>query len=160
MTNPGRGAWSTVGKDNLSTSYVYLSRKPLDGHREANNAFLNINYEAVNLGVLAIQRRINTLGYTPTLLADGLLGPATNKGIYWVQDKLGVTVDSNVGPNTAKALWRQLIVKAETFSLLPHHILWGIVAHESLFDPGAVGAISPADRGLVQFNTALPGSPT
>lgn len=153
MTSVGRGAWTSTGKDNLNKAYVYLAGKPLDGHRETNDSFPDFNYEAVNLGVMAIQNRINALGYTPALVPDGVFGPATSRAAHWVQEKLDVTPDGAVGPNTARALWRPMVAKAESAALLPKHILWGVARHESLLDPGAVGVSTPADRGLVQFNT-------
>lgn len=155
MTSVGRGAWTSTGKDNLNKAYVYLVGKPLDGHRETNDSFPDFNYEAVNLGVMAIQNRIIDLGYIPALVPDGVFGPATSRATHLAQEKLGVTPDGAVGPNTARALWHPMVAKAESAALLPKHILWGIARHESLLDPGAVGVSTPADRGLVQFNTSL-----
>ena len=150
---PGRGAFTSVGKDNGSSSYVYIAGKPDDGSTPTKG----INYEAVNLGVLAIQKRINSLGYTPRLVEDGDLGPGTTRGIKWFQPKYGLTVDGDCGPQTSKALWRPLVARAETqYGVLGHH-LFGIASHESLLDPGAVGASTPADRGLVQWNTLNSG---
>lgn len=154
-TYPGRGAWTAVGKDNGWKTYRYLSGKPLDGHRQPDGKFASINHEAVNLGVLAIQKRINVLGCSPRLTEDGVLGMATDKGIRWVQTRLGVTSDGDCGPTTSRMLWHPLVAHAEQSYALPRHILWGIARHESLLDPGAVGATTPADRGLVQFNTSL-----
>lgn len=150
---PGRGAWTSVGKDNGSASYVYLAGKPLDGSTPAKS----INHRAVTLGVLAIQKRINTLGYVPALDVDGVLGPATDKALRWFQTKNNLYVDGDCGPNTCRALWWPLVKMQEvSYSVLGHH-LWGIVGHESLLDPGAVGATTPDDRGLAQWNTSNSG---
>lgn len=152
-TYPGRGAWTSVGKDNGSPDYVYVKGKPDDGSTPAKG----LNYQAVNLGVLAIQHRLNALGYRPALVPDGDLGPATGAAIHWFQTKSNLTADSDCGPLTSAALWRPLVAKAEAqYGVLGHH-LWGVAAHESLLDPGAVGASTPADRGLVQWNTSNSG---
>ena len=152
-TYPGRGAFTSIGKDNGSSSYVYIAGKPDDGSMPTKG----INYEAVNLGVLAIQNRINSLGYKPALVADGDLGPASDKAIRWFQGRNGLVVDGDCGPNTARALWHPLIGALETRNAILGHHLWGIVSHESLLDPGAVGALTPSDRGLAQWNTANSG---
>ena len=152
-TYPGRGAWTAVGKDNGTADYVYLSGKPDDGSTPTKG----INYEAVNLGVLAIQKRINAVGYSPALVADGELGPASTAGIKWFQSKNGLLVDGDCGPMTCRVLWHSLIGSLETTYAVTGHHLWGIASHESLLDPGAVGATTPDDRGLVQWNTANSG---
>ena len=152
-TYPGRGAWTSVGKDNGSSSYVYLLAEPDDGSTPTKG----INYQAVNLGVLAIQNRINVLGYTPALVADGDLGPASDKAIQWFQSKNALVVDGDCGPNTARALWHPFVGYLESMYAIRGHHLWGIVSHESLLDPGAVGASTPEDRGLAQWNTSNSG---
>ena len=152
-TYPGRGAWTSVGMDNGNADYVYLPGKPDDGSTPTKG----INYQAVNLGVLAIQKRINSLGYSPALVADGDLGPASDKAIRWFQGKYNLLVDGDCGPNTARALWHPLINALEVKNAVLGHHLWGIVSHESLLDPGAVGASTPEDRGLAQWNTANSG---
>lgn len=154
-TYPGRGAWSAVGKDNGARTYVYLPGKPMDGHRQPNGTFASINHEAVNLGVKAMQERINTLNLTADVVADGVLGPGTTKALKVVQEHYHLVPDGNAGAKTMRALWHPLIAVLETSHGLPAHILWGIAKHESLLDPGAVGETTPADRGLVQFNTDL-----
>ena len=152
-TYPGRGAWTSVGKDNGSISYVYISGKPMDGSTPTKS----INHEAVKLGVLAIQKRLNSLSYKTELVCDGVLGPATSKAIQWFQTNNALYIDGDCGPQTCRALWRPLIKNLEdSYKILGHH-LWGIVGHESLLDPGAVGATTPADRGLAQWNTAVSG---
>ena len=150
---PGRGAWTSVGKDNGAINYIYIARKPNDG----STPLKSINHAAVNLGVLAIQMRINALGYLPTMVQDGDLGPATTKGIKWVQSLFGLVSDGECGPKTCKALWLPLISMFENSYGIPGHHMYGIAMHESLLDPGAVGASTPNDRGLMQWNTENSG---
>lgn len=144
----GRGAWTAVGKDNKSRYYEYLLRLPLDG----DSAGRNVNYEAVNYGVRAIQSRINSYGYSPALIVDGQLGSRTGAGIMWIQKKLGLTADGQAGPATCKALWRDLILWYAGINGVPASHLHGFMALESTFDPGAVGYTTPSDRGLSQIN--------
>lgn len=156
MTTHGRSAWTAIGKDNGRRTFVYLPGKPMDGSSPEKG----FNYEAVRLGVQAIQRRINALGYQPELTDDGVLGPASAKAIRWFQGRMGLFIDGDCGPATCRLLWRPLIDQHERSHMLPEHILWGIAKHESLLDPAAVGGTTPSDRGLVQFNTAIAGAPT
>jgi hypothetical protein len=143
----GRGAWSKIGKDNGSRWYEHIAGQPLDG----SGATRDVNYQAVNLGVRAIQARINALGFAsgarPPLVVDGLLGRNTKAGIEWVQQAKGLRVDGKAGPATCRALWHGLIGG----DVPPRH-LWGMMLAESVADPGAVGATTPSDRGLVQIN--------
>ena len=150
---PGRGAFTSVGKDNGSSSYVYLTGKPDDGSTPTKG----INYQAVSLGVLAIQKRINVVGYSPALVEDGDLGPASDRAIRWFQGKNNLMVDGDCGPNTARVLWHPIIGSLESSQRILGHHLWGIASHESLLDPGAVGSSTPGDRGLVQWNTSNAG---
>lgn len=144
----GRGAWSTGAKDNGSRYYTHVAGKPADG--SSPNA--DVNYQAVSLGVEAIQSRINEYGYSPALIADGVLGPATALGIKWVQTKIGVGADGVVGPTTAKALWKDLLIWYGGVHHVPASQLYGFMMLESLADPGAVGVTTPSDRGLSQIN--------
>jgi hypothetical protein len=153
-TYPGRGAWSVRGKDNGATAYCYLTGKPLDGHRQPDGTFKDLNYEAVHYGVLALQKRLNTL-LDSAIITDGVLGPQSDQGIRQAQHRLNLVVDGAAGPHTCRALWHPLIDADERTKSLPRHILWGIAVHESLLDPGAVGASTPGDKGLVQYNTTL-----
>src|SRR5687767_13842067 len=97
----GRGAWSAIGKDNGSRYYTYIEGKPLDGSNRSKDA----NYQAVNLGVKAIQARVNAYGYGPPLLVDGVYGRGTAAGVKWVQTKIGIGADGVAGPTTCKALF-------------------------------------------------------
>jgi peptidoglycan hydrolase-like protein with peptidoglycan-binding domain len=144
----GRGAWTATGKDNKSRYYEYILGKPMDGASPTRD----VNYEAVNLGVKAIQARINALGYSPALVVDGYLGKASGAGIVWVQKKLGLYADGQAGPTTCKALWRDLIIWWCGYNQVPSSHVYGFMALESTFDPGAVGFVTPSDRGLCQIN--------
>lgn len=146
----GRGAWSVTGKDNGSRYYAYVEGKPLDGGR----ATYDENYQAVNFGVKAIQARVNAYGgYSPSLIVDGLYGKGTAAGVKWMQQaKLGVSADGVVGPTTARAMFKDLLIWFAGAHHVPASQLHGFVMLESGYDPGALGIISPADRGLNQIN--------
>ncbi|MHC0432164.1 peptidoglycan recognition protein family protein [Streptomyces sp. O3] len=53
--------------------------------------------------VYAQQRAVNSLGYSPPLAEDGVLGPQTKAGVQWLQTKVGVAADGLWGPDTEKA---------------------------------------------------------
>lgn len=152
-TFPGRGAWTSVGKDNGASDYIFIQGKPDDGSTPSKG----LNYEAVNLGVRAIQKRLNFFSTVPALVVDGDLGYNTSKAIKFFQSQNGLIVDGDCGPNTSKALWKRLISNLEMTYGVMYHNLFGIALHESLLDAGAVGASTPGDRGLVQWNTENSG---
>jgi peptidoglycan hydrolase-like protein with peptidoglycan-binding domain len=147
MSN-GRSAWSTTGHSNGSNIYEYISGKPQDGSEISKGDA----YRAVNLGVKAIQTAINSLGFNPPLVADGVLGPKSADGIKWAQSKLGLRSDGKAGSGTCTALWRSYIaIAAARYGVDPKY-LFGQIAQESGYDPGAVGYSNDHDHGLVQIN--------
>ncbi len=144
----GRGAFTRIGKDNGSRYYEYIVGKPLDGRSPTKD----VNYQAVNLGVKAIQDRINAYGYVPSLVADGIFGAKTKAGVIWVQKKLGIGADGIVGPATCRALFHDLVNFFSAINSVPPSHIYGMTYLESVFDPGAVGYTTPSDRGLCQIN--------
>lgn len=144
----GRGAWTTTGKDNGSRYYTYVAGKPVDGSQPTKD----VNYQAVHLGVKAIQARVNAYNYSPALVVDGQYGEATAAGVKWVQGKLGVGADGVAGPTTCKALWKDLLIWFGGVYHVPASQLYGFIMLESAADPGAVGVTTPSDRGLNQIN--------
>lgn len=144
----GRGAWSTTGKTNGSRYYKYVEGSPLDGSR----ATLDVNYQAVNLAVKAIQSRANAYGYSPALIVDGIFGKETADGVRVMQHELGIGVDGVVGPATAKAAFKDLLIWFGGVHHVPASQLHGFIMLESGYDPGAVGVTTPSDRGLNQIN--------
>jgi peptidoglycan hydrolase-like protein with peptidoglycan-binding domain len=144
----GRGAWTATGKDNRSRYYEYIVGKPLDG----SAAGKDVNYLAVNLGVKALQARINAYGYSPKLTEDGVLGARSKAGIAWIQGKLKLTADGQAGQITMKAIFRDLVAWYAGMSGVPAGHIWGMMMLESVADPGAVGFSTPSDLGLCQIN--------
>lgn len=147
----GRGAFSPVGKDNGQRNYAYVAGKPADGSDGDKDA----NYQAVHLGVKAIQARVNDYKYSPALVEDGVYGESTKAGVKWVQAKLGFSAagqDGIAGPNTCRALWRDLLIWFGGVYHVPASHLYGFMMLESLGDPGALGVLTPADRGLNQIS--------
>lgn len=147
----GRGAFSAVGKDNGARNYAYLEGKPVDGSSPTRD----VNYQAVHLGVKAIQSRVNAYGYSPALVVDGNYGASTKAGVKWVQGKLGFPLtgqDGIAGPVTCRALWHDLLVWFGGVYHVPASHLYGFMMLESLGDPGALGVLTPADRGLNQIS--------
>jgi len=150
----GRGAWSKTGKDNGSRFYQYLTGLPLDGAQPTRD----VNYEAVSLGVKALQRRGNeyaALFGFGTVPVDGNFSPLDVRQYKLVQSRLGFTgkaVDGVIGPATARRLWHPLVEFYGKAQGVPPEHVWGMTALESAFDPGAVGWTTPSDRGLCQIN--------
>lgn len=151
MTN-GRGGWSKVGMPPGASGYYQL----LTPVNVGTQPELGPDYQAVNYGVRAIQNRINHLGVVstprpPTLAVDGHFGSTTDTALRWAQKKLGVAADGQFGPRTSVAFFWPVIQNITADATIQHTV-GGICAHESSFDPGAVGYADPDDHGLVQIN--------
>lgn len=142
----GRGAWSTIGKDNGSRWYTYIAGKPEDGSLPTKDA----NYQAVHLGVKAIQARLQAYGVG--IHVDGFYGSGTSSAVQWFQREQGLLVDGVAGPTTCKALWKDLQIWFGGVHHVPASQLYGFMMLESVADPGALGITTPSDRGLSQIN--------
>lgn len=55
-----------------------------------------------------VQKSLNSLGATPALLVDGIIGAATRSSVRAFQTSKGLTVDGIVGPETTDALKKAL----------------------------------------------------
>lgn len=145
----GRGAWTSIGKDNGSRYFTFKDGLPLDGASPTKD----VNYQAVNLGVLAIQKRVNSFPPAPKLVEDGLYGLRTAEAVKIAQAQvLKVGADGVVGPTTAKALWKDILIWNAGVYHVPASQLYGFMMLESVADPAAVGFTTPSDRGLSQIN--------
>lgn len=147
----GRGAFTKTGKSNLKNNYQYVPGTPEDGSFPTRD----VNFQAVHLGVKAIQARVNAYGYSPALVVDGTYGAETAAGVKWVQGKLGFSSagqDGIAGPQTCRALWRDLLIWFGGVYHVPASQMYGFMMLESVGDPGAVGYTTPSDRGLNQIN--------
>lgn len=142
MSVNGRGAWTNIGHSTTFTDY-----RAGDG----TVIPLNDDYKAVKSGIQAIQAQVGTT-------QDGLFGNKTKEAVIAVQAQFNLIKDGIVGVNTAKVLFRKVLVNAATTNAIPANILYGQAMHESNFDPGARGYFNPPDSGLVQINLdANPG---
>lgn len=147
----GRGAWKITGKDNGKKNYTFVEGLPLDGDQPTRD----VNYQAVHLGVKALQSRINAYGYSPKVVVDGKYGKDTATAAKWLQSKLGFTgagVDGIIGYNTSRAMFKDLLIWFGGVHHVPASQLHGFIMLESGYDVGAVGVITPSDRGLNQIN--------
>ena len=145
----GRGAFTSVGKDNGEDYYSFVKGSPLDGSSPEKG----FNYEAVNLGVKSIEDRLVALGYS--VKVDGIYGPKVKAAVRSFQKSNGLSVDGRVGRITGPLLFREVIASVATSYSFDPALVYGIMKMESGGDPGAVGWLTPGDRGLFQFNTLV-----
>lgn len=154
----GRGAWTQRGFPGAFSMY---KRNPAGSPMTGGQASLGPDHEAVHYGVLAIQKLLvlngSTLDYSS---GPGLFGSKTQYATKVYQSLYVPPGDGVVGPNTMKSLLRKPIRAAQAKYSIVDNLLFGIVLQESGGDPGAVGYYSPADKGLVQINTAVHTSVT
>jgi hypothetical protein len=145
----GRGAWRLRGKDNGTTTYAYVPGFPMDGSSKAD-----ADHKAVKLGVQALQGQLVGLGYLQGV--TGVYDQATANAVKTFQIAEGSSItNGRVGEWTAPRLVRDTIVAAaDELSVDPKYI-HAIAMKESRYDFGAVGELTPGDRGIYQFNTLL-----
>jgi hypothetical protein len=147
VSEKGRGAFTSVGKDNGKSWYAFVKNTPVDGSSPEKG----FNYEAVHLGVLSIEQRLFDLGYD--VKVDGLFGPRVKLAVRDFQEKRGLPVSGEIGFTTGPELWRDYIKTVGASYKYPAQYVWGTMRQESGGDPGAVGYDTPGDRGIFQFNT-------
>jgi len=145
----GRGAFTSVGKDNGKSWYSFVRKQPIDG----SNPTASFNHEAVHLGVKSIEKRLNDLGFD--LVEDGTYGVKVKRAVKQFQSENGLYVSGEVGYSTGPELWRTHIESVGESYKYPAKYVWGTMKQESAGDPGAVGYDTPGDRGLFQFNTLV-----
>lgn len=150
MAEKGRGAFTSVGKDNGKSWYAFVRNEPLDGSSPEKG----FNYEAVHLGVKSIEKRLNDLGLAD-LVVDGTYGRKVKRGIKKFQAANGIYVSGEIGYSTGPMLWHDHIKSVGESYTYPAEYIWGTMKQESGGDPGAVGYDTPGDRGLFQFNTLV-----
>jgi len=154
MTELGRGAWTRKGMPN--EAYTMYKRNPAGSPMTGGQAELGPSYEAVHYGVLAIQKLLvlngSPLDYSS---GPGLFGSKTQYATRVWQTLHVPPPDGVVGPNTMKSLLKAPVKATQAQYRIEDNLLFGLVLSESGADPGAVGYYSPADKGLVQINTAV-----
>lgn len=170
----GRGAWPYTGKGGtLKLDSATRMTKPGPYYMLATSSSLlvglaaarslkagqipDLNEYAVNLGVKAIQNRLNAVGAVgadgKSLTADGVFGRNTSSAAQLFQARtLVLTPDGIVGAATSKVLFHPVIDETAAALSVPQNILCGTLSFESLLDPGAVGGVDAEDLGLGQIN--------
>lgn len=171
----GRGAWNSKGvggtlkldkktKKTVPGPYYMLSTDPNQWIGLKTFLFqltgkpVELNELAAYHGVLAIQVLASAyLGEQVPL--NGVFETITSAYVKKVQEKAKHTVegkplvaDGIVGQATMKVLLLPLIKSASSKRDLDWKVVYGILANEGVFDPGAVGYFDSNDLGLAQIN--------
>jgi hypothetical protein len=150
---PGRGSWRLAGgllpAKPGSKSKVGYYRLSTGAEAPIGSSWLekkDTSHEAycVYLGVRAIQELVKTA-------ADGWFGPVTAKAVVAAQTKAGIEADGIVGPASMKAFLTPLISDLAVHNNVPVAVLGGLLVHESILDPAAVG-VTGQDHGIAQIN--------
>jgi len=110
-----------------------------------------------NWAVQFIQRRLLLEGFDPHR-TDGVFGWRTQGAAKQFQKAHSLRfVDGLVGRTTMGELFRPLVLQFGAKHAVPREYAAGVPLHESGFDPAAVGASTPIergiDRGLYQINS-------
>ncbi len=154
--SPGRGAWRRTGgllpakpggTGRMGYYRLNVAAEAAIGSGWLTRADSSHHAEAVMLGVVAIQKLV---GATP----DGWYGPLTGAKVVLAQARRGVEADGILGPATMRALLGDMVADRASAAGVPIRILGGIVTHESLLDPAAVG-INGLDHGIAQINLGV-----
>jgi hypothetical protein len=171
----GRGAWSSKGvggtlkkttvKKVVQTvpgPYYMLHSTPLA--QVGMRAFLmkyagqpvDMNDDAVHHGVIAIQVLVAGLGIPCPI--HGVYDVETDTAVRKAQGQLGLVADGVVGQSTMKKLLLPLIKRVAREQMNQDwRPIYGVLANEGAFDPGAVGFLDAEDLGLAQIN--MPSHP-
>lgn len=116
--------------------------------------------------VRGIQNELLFLGLLPEDEVNGLYNRPTKRAIKAFQSDEGLNVDGQVGPTTAKYLFFHRVQETQldrTYDFegertrvpeIPDNLLFGVLKHESHFDPGAyyVNTNGSIDRGIAMIN--------
>lgn len=134
------------------TSIYYrkgMSRKAWGSNRHGPRWLYAI--QSIQRGLLMVGQDLP--GSTTAAKADGWFGQGTHDALRSYQRSKGLGVDGIFGPNTARTLFRDIIIAEEKERGIPGNYLCGIAALESAYDPGA-HALSDKENsfGLVQIN--------
>lgn len=112
------------------------------------------NVKALNFGVKALAVKFNEILGTHLSIYNGVFNESFDKAAREVQTRLFVPggADGLVGPNTCKAMWKNDVFDMEITHHIPYHLLFKVLSLETSFDPGAVGILTPDDKGIAQIN--------
>jgi hypothetical protein len=149
MEERGRGAWTSLGKDNDRAYYTFVADAPLDGSTPDQSVW----HDRVHRGVLGIQRLLRLNGTVKPQKINGVYDESTSDNIRIFQLAERLKAEGAVGPQTMQALLRPVILSAAVGAKVHPRWLFALAATESGFDPGAQGWDHPVDSGLWQFNT-------
>lgn len=145
-TTPGKyymlgEGWNTVG--------IHAVLRFLDG--QSNIPFDEI---AVHNGVKGIQSLLNACdGIKNKVTVDGVFGKQTDTAVRELQKIGSLPINGVVGPATMKTLMLLPIVKDSATKNISWEAVYGLLAFEGGWDPGAVGYVDSNDLGLAQVNT-------
>ncbi len=106
--------------------------------------------EQTRLGVKAIQTELRFNGHVETRV-DGVFDDSTDKALKEFQAKVGLVADGVFGPKSSVELFAKRIETDQRANGVPNDYLKGMIAHESGYDPVAIG-VNGLDTGLVQIN--------
>lgn len=114
------------------------------------------NDSRLGTGLIVLKRELAYNGFGDKLVLDNaVFGEAAANRVGDFQAAKGLKVDKQVGPVTAKELFRKRVEQVEdTFNFWRGTLgrqLW----LESAFDPIAVGVADPADTGIAQINLRI-----
>jgi len=123
------------------------------------------NYKAVTrawdnprLGaaLIAIKKELVYNGFGENLEVEKpVFGEAAANRVREFQQAKGLTVDGQVGPVTAKELFRKRVEQEERNYDLPVGTIGRKLKLESNFDPVAIGGADPDDTGISQINRRI-----
>jgi hypothetical protein len=104
-------------------------------------------------GLHAVKAGLISSGYGHGVdLSVKAFGDAATRQTREFQKANGLYVDGDLGPTTARHLWRHYVNAAEMSFQIPDHWLGKMCTLESNNDPVAEGTVDPEDEGLLQIH--------
>lgn len=113
-------------------------------------------------GILAIKNELRYTGFAREAMVGDLpfYGSSVANSVRDFQAAKGLTVDGQIGPRTAKELFRKRVNAVEDKYGLPRGSIGKKLTLESAFDPIARGTADPDDTGIAQINLRIHSSVT
>lgn len=106
----------------------------------------------VGYAIVGLKNELIYNGFSNGITNDPLFGNYARDNTVAFQKSVGITADGQLGPVTARYLFRKRAHSIETKYSIPQDLLNKQKSLESWNDPAAIGVVDPHDMGLMQIH--------
>lgn len=145
---PGSGAWYLP-----DFYHGFPPQRASDFEGKVARNGVPYNAQVIGFAMVALKKELAYNGFKGGMVLDNyVLGDAANKQIRAFQAFKFLDADGQLGPRTAKDLFRKRVKEIQAVKGIPDDLLCKMTGLESGWDPGAIGRVDNNDHGLVQIN--------